>query len=316
MRRTITTALLLTLLAGCAACAPASRATAPEQAAAAKQRVLLPPSSGGLPAPSGRVVFDDDFDGPLDTSVWRPYHSTYGDGNHELQCHTPANVVTFAGTLAFTARRERVTCPNGSTRDFSSGFVGTRETGHWFPLYGRYEVRARVPHGQGLWPAFWLRHRNGAGVAEVDVMEYFHATSPGSTTATLHLDGRKNLSKANAFIEQPTSDGGWHTWAVDISPDPSGVRFTFALDGRDYHSYVDTQHRWADGVDPNATWDIALNLSVGGDYVGHPDGELGVLGTGRCGRPWGSAPPCRTTDVRRADLPAIYAIDEVRVTVD
>ena len=75
-------------------------------------------------------------------------------------------------------------------------------------MFGRFEMRARLPHGQGIWPAFWLRHRNGAGTAEVDVMEYFHSTMPGQTTATLHLDGRKNLSKKSQFFETPTDDPG------------------------------------------------------------------------------------------------------------
>jgi hypothetical protein len=55
-------------------------------------------------------------------------------------------------------------------------------------------------------------------VAEVDIMEYFHASFPGKTYATLHLDGRKNLSKNNIAFESPQGPSGWHTWAVEISP--------------------------------------------------------------------------------------------------
>jgi beta-glucanase (GH16 family) len=174
-------------------------------------------------------------------------------------------------------------------------------------------MRAKLPHGQGLWPAFWLRHRNGAGTAEVDVMEYFHSSVPGQTTGTLHLDGRKNLIKKSVPFETPTASPGWHTWAVDILPDPAGVKFSFAVDGNVYLSYVDTQHHWS-SADPNATWDIAVNMSVGGDWVGSPDDALGYLGgLNRCAQ--GGTPPngCDASGVLRTSFPATYEVDYVRV---
>jgi hypothetical protein len=46
------------------------------------------------------VVFADEFNGTtLNTNVWKPYYSTYGDGNNELQCHTPNNVAVANGTM-------------------------------------------------------------------------------------------------------------------------------------------------------------------------------------------------------------------------
>ena len=178
-------------------------------------------------------------------------------------------------------------------------------------------MRAKLPHAQGLWPGFWLRHRNGAGTAEVDIMEYFHAQVPGKTTSTLHLDGRLNLSKKTAPFEAPTLNGGWHTWAVDIAPSGADVKFTFLIDGVAIHSYVDTQHHWT-SADPNATWDVALNMSVGGKWTGGPDDTLGYLrDLNRCSIS-GSAPTgCATTGIRRVDwnnpASSSYLVDYVRV---
>lgn len=267
------------------------------------------------PPKPANLTWSDEFDGTtVNTAVWTPYYNTYGDGNNEMACLTPNNVAVSGGTLKITARRETITCPKGSVRKFTSGFLGTRETGTYFPRYGHFEMRARLPHGFGLWPAFWLRHRNGAGTAEVDIMEYFHANNPGKTTATLHLDGRSNLSKKVVAVEQPTLDPGWHIWAVDILPDPAGVKFTFSLDGTAYHSYVDTRHNWT-SADPNATWDIAVNLAVGGNWTGDPDDPLGYLGElNRCSQ--GGSPPnnCRTDGIMRATFPATYEVDYVRFT--
>ena len=287
-------------------------------------RPAAPPAGGGSAQGGGSVVsppkpanltWSDEFDGStLDTSVWTPYFNTYGDGNNEMACLTPNNVAISGGTLKITARRENITCPKGSVRKFTSGFIGTRETGKYFARYGHFEMRARLPHGFGLWPAFWLRHRNGAGVAEVDIMEYFHASDPGETKATLHLDGRSNLSKRAIAFEAPTATPGWHIWAVDILPDPAGVKFTFSMDGQAYHSYVDTQHRWT-SADQNATWDIAVNLAVGGNWTGDPDDPLGYLAElNRCAQ--GGTPPngCRTDGIMRASFPATYEVDYVRYT--
>ena len=266
--------------------------------------------------PGARLLWSDEFDGTALRPEWTAYHNTYGDGNKELACLTPGNVSVSDGTLKITARRERATAPSGSVRDFTSGFIGTREKGVFFPCFARYEIRARLPHGQGLWPAFWLRHRNGAGVAEVDIMEYFHSQVPGKTSQALHLDGRYNLSKKATFFENPTrGSGDWHTWAVDIEPAAdNGVRFTFTTDGKAVHTYVDTQANWAKAHPGQPLFDIAVNLAVGGNWTGHPDDPLGYLANlNRCAQ--GGTPPdqCVSTGILRAEFPAVYEVDYVRV---
>ena len=95
LHRSIVLFAVLTVLTGCTSCAPQRVAGHPDRVvgpSAARPQRRAAAAPGNQPT-TGTVVFQDEFDGPLDTSVWRPYHSTYGDGNHELQCHTPANVV-------------------------------------------------------------------------------------------------------------------------------------------------------------------------------------------------------------------------------
>lgn len=280
-----------------------------------------PTTTTPITTPTGwKLVGGDEFDGTsVDGSRWAPYHSNYGAGNQELECNTPGNVTESGGTLQIVARKQTVTCPGASApMSYTSGFVGSRETGTFYPRYARFEVRAKLPHAQGLWPAFWLRHRNGAGTAEVDVMEYFHSQVPGKTTQTLHLDGVSNVSKKTTRFEDPTATPGFHTWAVEIAPDPGGVRFTFFVDDVEVHSYVDAKHAWADAAPADGTWDIALNLAVGGKWVGSPDGTLGLLeDLGRCSIS-GTAPGgCTTTGIRRVNwsdpASSTYAIDYVRV---
>lgn len=264
-------------------------------------------------------VGGDEFNGStVDASKWKMYHNTYGDGNNEMACLTPDNVTQSAGTLKIRARDQRTTCPWNKTRAYTSGFIGSRETGTYYPMYAKFEARVKVPHAQGMWPAFWLRHRNGAGSAEVDVMEYFHSQLPGRGAAALHLDGRYNAFQRNTAFESPGGVSGWHVWGVEITPSAQGPRFEFFLDHQSYGSYVDTQHHWASS-DPEATWDIAINQAVGGRWTGDPDGILGYLpDVNRCSIS-GTAPNgCKTTGINRIDWndPAdtTYEIDWVRVS--
>lgn len=276
-----------------------------------------------VPAPPGwTLVGGDEFDGVgLDGSRWKAYHNTYGDGNNEYACLTPGNVTVSGGTLKIQSKRETVACPGGQTRQYTSGFIGSRDVGKYYDRFARFEIRARVPHAQGLWPAFWLRHRSGAGVAEVDVMEYFHSQVPGKSTGTLHLDGRKNLSKKSTFFEDPgVPASGWHTWAVEIGEVAGGVQFDFYLDGNVYLSYTDTQAHWASQAPLEGTWDMAINQAVGGNWGGDPDGTLGELPlVNRCSIGGTYPGGCRTDGINRVDwadpTDATYEVDWVRVYV-
>ncbi|MCU1499369.1 MAG: hypothetical protein JWM47_3322, partial [Acidimicrobiales bacterium] len=81
--------------------------------------------------------------------------------------------------------------------------------------------------------------------------------------------------------------------------------------------HTDTVHVWTD-TDPAATWDIALNQAVGGNWVGGPDDTLGYLrDVNRCSL-GGTAPNgCLTTGLRRVNWSApgstTYQVDYVRV---
>ena len=271
-------------------------------------------ATDGATRPGWTLAFHDEFEGSsLDMSVWHPYANNYGSGNRELQCETPDNVRVENGHLIIEARREDVSCPGATTPyHFTGGFLGTRENGRYFPRYGRYEMRAQLPHGNALWPAFWLRHRDGAAATEIDIMEYFHAQLPGSTTSTLHYNNVHNVVKGSAAFEAPTRTPGWHVWAAEIEPVGSQVCLSFFVDDRfvNFNGRPAGQPYCFTDVGPFARYsgeglfDIALNLSVGGDWVGNPDGPLNQLTNGM---------PAASTGVLPTVFPADYVIDYVRV---
>ena len=232
-----------------------------------------------------------------------------------MQCSTPNNILISDGTLKITAKSESIACKNYGTYKYTSGFLGSREASKYYPLFGTFEMRAKLPHGHATWPAFWLRHRNGSTAtngAEIDIMEYFHAQVPGKTTSTLHLAGKSNVFKKTSFFENPTRTPGWHTWSVSISPATNGVKFQFLLDGKDAGSYLDTNSsKWATSAPADATWDIAVNMAVGGNWNGTPGKPIGLLGNGTCAQ-GGTAPNnCSTNNILQSSFPATYEVDYV-----
>ncbi|AUX70286.1 hypothetical protein CHX26_12965 [Porphyrobacter sp. HT-58-2] len=127
------------------------------------EQVIAPREGAGW-----ELVWADEFDGPtLDRSKWTPEVSCWGGGNYERQCYTdrPDNIAVEGGMLLLKARKERFTGPArppeiaenpnpSQTQSHTSGKVRTIGKHAW--RYGRIEVRAKVPAGQGTWPAVWM----------------------------------------------------------------------------------------------------------------------------------------------------------------
>jgi beta-glucanase (GH16 family) len=193
----------------------------------------------------------------------------------------------------------------GTRYSYTAGMLDTRSVGFYLPRYLRVEWRAKIPHGYGLWPSFWLVAKNGgATTCEWDIVEYFHGQLPGQNSTTLHgttNDGvyHKNRYTNNGaagapgrtFFETPTYTPGWHVWGSEIVPvtdstgntvaDPTApsnyVRLTVDLDGVEVVRFVDTSATWwtTNGGSADSFWNVFLQgCQVDGAYVGHPRSPL------------------------------------------
>ena len=198
---------------------------------------------GSKSANGWTLVFSDEFDGSsLNASNWQAYNSTYGDGNFETHCYTPANVNVNSGTLKIISKQQTIQCPSYSTsqgwrtpyRNYTSGFIGGREVGKYHPKYARYEIRAKSPQRLGLVPAIWLRHINGSSILEIDILESFQGEAPGTVTSTIHAMNSSGTMVYNAWKSTNTigTTQDWHTWATEIEEVSSTeVEIRFYLDG-------------------------------------------------------------------------------------
>jgi beta-glucanase (GH16 family) len=221
------------------------------------------------------LVWSDEFDGKtLDYSKWGVAEDAFGGGNQELQIYTDRakNVRVEDGQLILEAHRDNADI-SGTVREYSSGKIRTKHRGDW--KYGRIEVRAKLPIGQGVWPAIWMlptddAYGSWAASGEIDIMEY-RGQNPSEVLGTLHYGGGwpKNTHSGSSFVlPTGTFHENFHVFAIEWSEG----KMVWSIDGKPYQ----TQTKWhSEGGDFPAPFDqrfyLLLNLAIGGNFLGNPD---------------------------------------------
>jgi beta-glucanase (GH16 family) len=207
------------------------------------------------PGPPG-PVFADEFGGDrVDFGTWRsgyPWGCT-NQTSGERQCYTPDALEVRDGVLRITADR-----PGPGGYPYRSGMITSYQT--FAQTYGYFEMRARVPRGKGLWPAFWLLPAvAGKWPPELDVMEVFGSQPARVLMAQHYRDGAGRPADRLRTWAGPDFSAGFHTFAISWSA--SSVVW-----------YVDGVERFRSRRDvPDEPMYVLVNLAVGGDAPGQPD---------------------------------------------
>jgi beta-glucanase (GH16 family) len=236
---------------------------------------------GASAAFADTTTFSDDFSGPagsaLDSSKWQ-YQTGDNVSNHERQFYTSGTanaVMDGQGHLVITARRENpgnFNCWYGRCQ-YTSARVFTANS--FTQTFGHFETRMKIPRGQGMWPAFWMLGSNIGSVGwpscgEIDVMENI-GREPGTVHGTIHGPGYSGAGGLGAPFALPAGQSfadDFHVFAVDWAPNS----ITWSVDGHVYETRTpgDTHgNAWAF----NHPFYILVNLAVGGDFPGDPDGN-------------------------------------------
>ncbi len=228
------------------------------------------PTTTTTNAPTGPIlIFAEEFDS-FDPSRWTKEHSTYGDGNAELQCYTPQQVSVANGKLVLRAETRTETCPNGSTRDVTSGMV--RSKGVTFAPGQRIVYRVKLTpddeaNQSGLWPAFWSSGWAGGGWpngGEWDGFEVMTARSPKRTVFSLHyadpFDQHKKTSKE--VLSQTNFSADWHELSFDYGLNGTMI---WRMDGVVVQTvtYANTKQGWPAPFNQAMT-ELKINLALGG----------------------------------------------------
>jgi beta-glucanase (GH16 family) len=220
-------------------------------------------------------VWSDEFNGgkgtAVDSSKWNLVNKGDGFGNNELEFYTNRTdnaAMDGNGFLVITAKKEAY-----MGRDYTSARL--ESNGKLERAYGRVEARIKIPRGQGIWPAFWMLGNNIGSVSwptcgEIDIMENI-GKEPSIVHGSLHGPGYSGGNPLGAAYTLPNGEkfaDAFHVFAIEW--ETNVIRFYV-----DDHLY---ETRTSADVPANAKWVydhpfyILLNVAVGGQWPGSPDG--------------------------------------------
>jgi beta-glucanase (GH16 family) len=225
-----------------------------------------------MPPQSQKLVWYDEFDstGKPDSTKWNynlgdGCYFSCGWGNNELQYYTNQheNVRVENGLLVIEAISEKI-----KSSQYSSARIVTKGKASW--LYGKFEIRAKLPKGTGTWPAIWMlptdwKYGGWPASGEIDIMEHV-GHDQGVVHSTIHTDAYNHTKNTQVGKQISVDDCSekFHTYALEWSSD----QLRFFVDDTLYQTITrtstDTFKEWPF----DQPFHLILNLAVGGNWGG------------------------------------------------
>lgn len=180
------------------------------------------------PVSDWRMVWNDEFDSTsIDTNKWNFELNCAGGGNNEKQCYTDSEENAFIkdGVLNIVA----LPAEEDAEKPYTSARLNTRYNADF--TYGRFEMRAKLPSGQGSWPAFWMmptdeEYGTWPRSGEIDILEAVNlktVAEDGTVEANIHgtlhygreWPNNSSSGKAYTFPEGMNPADDFHTYAIE-----------------------------------------------------------------------------------------------------
>ncbi len=225
------------------------------------------------PAGKWQMVWNDEFDyiGLPDSTKWSydTDGNSWGWGNNEAQHYTASdssNAYVKDGILTITAKIDSM-----GGKKYTSARLITKGKGDW--LYGRFEIKAKLPTGLGTWPAIWMlptdwEYGNWPASGEIDIMENV-GFMPDTIIGTVHTESYNHMigTQKTDSIYMPTNFTDFHVYSLEWEENEIRVfvddahYFTFNNEGKSFQEWPFDKR-----------FHLLLNLAVGGNW----GGEKGV----------------------------------------
>jgi beta-glucanase (GH16 family) len=259
--------------------------------------------AGEAPPAGWKLAWSDEFDGKeIDKSKWdfdvgngfydydaNTWIGAWGNGELQYYTREPDNAFVKDGVLHIRAVKESYlgcgyTSARLKTRKKDGSPLFTQQ-------YGRFEFRARLPTGQGVWPALWMmphdqKYGGWPASGEIDVLEVRGQEST-KVTGALHFGSRwpENTYVSKEYVlPRETTIVDFHIYAVEW--EPGEIRWYV-----DDHLYASQSFWWSSsladgprGAKPAGEKDLnpwpapfdqpfylVMNVAVGGKFAGNPD---------------------------------------------
>jgi len=218
------------------------------------------------------LVWSDDFDGDsLNSDNWN-VADTNVVYNNELEAYKTENAYVQDGNLVLEAKKEDYLGKN-----YTSGKVFTKGKQAW--TYGRFEIKAKMPESQGIWPAIWMLPEDDnlyggwPQGGEIDLLELL-GHQPNKIYGTVHYGNPHASGQGEYTLQSGKFSDSYHIYAFEW--DPGEMRWY--IDGTLYHtekSWYTRDENEADSITYpapfNRDFHLILNVAVGGDWPGNPD---------------------------------------------
>lgn len=222
------------------------------------------------------LLWNDEFNGTkIDDSIWSYDPHEPGWTNEELQEYTEStdNVFVRDGKMVLKAIKTQ----NENGKDYyTSGKIKSQNKKDF--MYGKVVARAKVPAGQGLWPAIWMMPTDESfygqwpKCGEIDIMEIL-GSQPDLTYATIHYGSPHAEQQDTYQLSGETFADDFHDYSVEWEPG----EMRFYVDDNLIHT-VNDWFTAEEGQDDkpypapfNQNFFVQMNLAVGGTWPGNPD---------------------------------------------
>jgi beta-glucanase (GH16 family) len=219
------------------------------------------------------LAWSDEFNGDaLNTASWAHQNgdgcpNLCGWGNNELEYYTerPDNLYFQDGKMIIEAKQE-----NYNGKPYTSSKILT--AGKQAFKFGRIDIRAKLPKGKGIWPAFWLLPQDNVyggwpRSGEIDLMEMV-GHEPNKVYGTLHFGpgpGSTQISRGYTLPSGNFNDA-FHVFSLEWRQD----QLKWYVDGNLF-STVNKADLGANNYPFNEKFYLIFNLAVGGNWPGNPD---------------------------------------------
>ena len=224
--------------------------------------------AGATTYPGMTLAWSDEFTANyINNNNWSYDIGGSGWGNNELEYYTNSNKNAYStgGYLVIEARKETM-----GTNNYTSARMISKDKKTF--TYGRIDFRAKLPKGQGVWPALWMLGNNigttpWPACGEIDIMELL-GHEPQKTYGTIHwgaAGGGSTHIGGNYSLSSLTFNDKFHLFSLKWEAD----KMTFLIDDVVFFTVNKSQ------VNGNYPFDkpffFIMNVAVGGNWPGNPD---------------------------------------------
>lgn len=198
------------------------------------------------------LIWQDEFKKKkINTKLWNVVEESAWKPVGRLAAYRPENVVVTDGKMKIDVRKKKY-----KSDPYTSGAINT--LGKKDILYGRLEVRAKLPDGKGVFPAIWLLPVDGTEFPEIDIAELL-----GQENKTLwnvvhwKEKGKKKRDFSSTIFKKPLTDD-YHVYGLNWTK----KKLTFTVDGK--VTFETTKQV------PKKRMYLYINVAVGGQWATNP----------------------------------------------